>query len=987
MPAMPSFLRIFAAAALTMGVLAAVPPVKSPRTATAAHVDTAASVSAVTTEASIVVDGQDQGRTFDGVGGVSAGGSSRLLVDYPEPERSQILDYLFKPNYGAALDVVKVEIGGEIDATVGAEPSHEPERGVVNCRRGYEWWLMREAQKRNPDIAFYGLMWGAPGWFRGGIWSPDHIDYLISWLDCARQNGFTIRYLGGANESGWNRDFYVALAAGLDAHGYSDVKVVATDNHNPPDYFAAATQMASDPAFAQAVDILGEHDICVWRTLQTHCHTNDAALRSGKPLWDSENSTQDYDIGAEPLARAMNRHYIDARATGNLNWALLSAWYGSFPIGGTGLMLADRPWSGWYDVGPEIWVDAQTTQFTAPGWRYLDGASGYTPGGASYVSLRSPTTNDYTMVVETLDLAAPETLHVSVTGGLSTAPLSVWSTNVRTQSTDDDFVHGGAVTPSGGAFSVTVQPGRVYTFSTTRGQAKGFAEPRASRSQQLPLPYRQDFDSLGAHQLAPYIADVHGGFETAPCAGGRGGLCYQQTLRQQPISWHGVTMPATTIVGDPSWWGDYQVSAHVLLDQPGHVELLGRVESQQHRVAGYHLRVADTGAWSLFTEDAAGKSTTLASGSVDALGVHTWHRLALSFHGDQIRVVLDDQQVATVTDDSHTSGQVGLRVGGWQRAQFDNLTVVPTAPAPHFVPHDQMSADATSAHTANSFGHSYPARYAVDDRVDTAWRSEFDPVQPLPQSITMDLGRTQTVRGLVYRPMVTGVQGGAITAYDIAVSSDGQRFELVASGYWEATIATKVVSLPAASARYVRLTATDAAGCPKNGVAAEINVATSPVTDLGQGAPPVGEVPHFDNVVPYGKVTATATSQQPGYEARFASDGNCGTLWHTAWSPYAPPPQSLTLDLGKSYQASGILVQPRQDGNTNGMVTDYRILVSEDGTNFTEVTSDSWPVDDTTKVARWPATVARYVRLYAVNGSGGYVSAAEVSIGYDPRPR
>ncbi|HZC27988.1 MAG TPA: discoidin domain-containing protein, partial [Actinopolymorphaceae bacterium] len=883
---------------------------------------------------------------------------------------------------------LKVEIGGDVDATVGAEPSHERNRGEVDCHRGYEWWLMKEARKRNPGISFYGLMWGAPGWFDGGIWSQDHVDYLVSWLECARQNGFTIDYLGGANESGWNRDFYVRLAAALDAHGFSAVKVVATDNHGPPDYYAAATAMASDPEFAAAVDVLGEHDVCVWRSLQTHCHANDDAVGSGKPVWDSENSTQDYDIGAEPLARAMNRHYIDAAVTGNLNWALLSGWYGSFPIGGTGLMVADRPWSGWYDVGPEIWVDAQTTQFTAPGWRYLDGGTGYTPGGASYVSLRSSSTDDYTVVVETMDLSGPETVRFDVTGGLSKHALTAWSTNLATRSTGDDFVHDGTVDATGGSFAVRLEPGRVYTFSTTRGQAKSTARPEASPARQLPMPYDQDFDDLparpGAGQLAPYVSDVHGGFETAPCAAGRTGLCYQQSVDQAPLSWHGTTMPPTTIVGDPSWWGDYQVSADAMLAEPGNVELLGRVESQQHRVAGYHLRVADTGTWSLVTEDGAGASTTLASGEVPALGVRSWHRLALRFRGDQIAALLDGHQLASVTDDSHTSGQVGFRVGGWQRAQFDNLAVTPTAPAPKVVPHEQVRVEATSEHAANFSGHSYPARYAVDDRVDTAWKSEFDPAQPLPQAITLDLGRSQTVRGLVYRPMVTGAQGGAITAYDIDVSGDGQHWTNAASGYWEATIATKTVSLPAVSTRYVRLTATDSAGCPKNAVAAEIDVATTPVPDLGEGTPPDTQVPHFDNVVPQQQMQATATSQQPGYEAPHAIDGNCGTLWHTAWSPYAPPPQSITLDLGQGYQTTGLLYQPRQDGNPNGIVTDYQVLASADGVTYSEVASGSWPADAATKVATWPATAARFVRLVGVNGSGGYVSAAEINVGFQP---
>ena len=70
----------------------------------------------------IVLDGNSSGRTFDGLGAVSAGASSRLLIDYPEPQRSRILDYLFKPGYGAALQRLKVEIGADVNSTDGSEP-------------------------------------------------------------------------------------------------------------------------------------------------------------------------------------------------------------------------------------------------------------------------------------------------------------------------------------------------------------------------------------------------------------------------------------------------------------------------------------------------------------------------------------------------------------------------------------------------------------------------------------------------------------------------------------------------------------------------------------------------------------------------------------------------------------------------------------------------------------------------------------------------
>ena len=67
----------------------------------------------------VLLDGNSKGRVFDGLGAASAGASSRLLIDYPEPQRSQILDYLFKPSYGAALQHLKVEIGADVNSTDG----------------------------------------------------------------------------------------------------------------------------------------------------------------------------------------------------------------------------------------------------------------------------------------------------------------------------------------------------------------------------------------------------------------------------------------------------------------------------------------------------------------------------------------------------------------------------------------------------------------------------------------------------------------------------------------------------------------------------------------------------------------------------------------------------------------------------------------------------------------------------------------------------
>src|SRR3984893_17426005 len=145
-------------------------------------------------QASIVIDGKSAGRTFDGLGAVSAGGSTRLLIDYPEPQRSQILDYLFKPGYGAALQHLKVEIGADGQSTDGSEPSHMRTPSDHDSTRGYEWWLMTEARKRNPHIVLEVLPWGAPRWVgesvagKEPLYSPRMGAYVADFIRAAKRD-------------------------------------------------------------------------------------------------------------------------------------------------------------------------------------------------------------------------------------------------------------------------------------------------------------------------------------------------------------------------------------------------------------------------------------------------------------------------------------------------------------------------------------------------------------------------------------------------------------------------------------------------------------------------------------------------------------------------------------------------------------------------------------------------------------------------------
>ncbi|SEO90679.1 NPCBM/NEW2 domain-containing protein [Actinacidiphila rubida] len=801
-------------------------------------------------ETDIAVDGTGSGRTFDGIGAISGGGgNSRLLIDYPEPQRSRILDYLFKPGYGASLQMLKLEIGGDTNSTDGSEPSIEHTKGSVNCTSGYEWWLMEQARQRNPHIKLYGLAWGAPGWIGnttgapggGNFWSQDMIDYLTTWLGCAKQHGLAIDYLGGWNERGYDTGWYEKLHAAL-AAAHLPIDVVGADSG-----LDVAGTMLADPAFDQAVDIVGAHYPCEGGDggSATTCDSSADAKATGKPLWASENGSQDDNTGSGALIRSITRGYLDGKFTAYLNWPLLAAIYPNLPYDTVGLAVAAQPWSGAYSLGTSLWATAQVTQVTQPGWSFIDSASGYLGGdraNGSFVTLKAPDASAYSTIVETSTAGAPQTAHFDVSGGLPTGPVHVWATDLNSTDQARQFVHTGDITPQDGHFSVTFEPGYVYSLTTTTGQGKGTAvSPQESR---LALPYADSFDRPTPNQEARYLSDMQGSFETARCDGGRPGLCVRQMAAQKPIEWQDDS-DAFALIGDTSWT-DYTVTSDVYLEQPGTVELLGRAGQQQRpqsHQAGYFLRVADTGHWSIVKSTAAGELTTLAEGSGKVLGTHRWHTLGLGFSGTTLTAAVDGRRVGSVDDASYGSGQAGLGVVGYQTDEFDNLRITPVqqaAPTPATV------------------------KASVPDRIERGDSATEQVTFTNPAS-------APAVRGLI---LASGAPAGW-TATPAGVTT----FPLVAPG--RSVTATWTVTAPTAADSPVSVTFTPLARYARGGVqhwtygAAATTVPIPPPT----GSPNLSDLSFVSTTNGWGPVERDLSN---GEQA--AGDGRTITLRGTAYA-------------------------------------------------------------------------------------------------------
>ena len=210
-----------------------------------------------------------------------------------------------------------------------------------------------------------------------------------------------------------------------------------------------------------------------------------------------------------------------------------------------------------------------------------------------------------------------------------------------------------------------MQPGYLYTITTTTGQGKGTATSPAQGS--LNLPYSDNFDSYAAGRLPKYLQDNQGAFETAACGGGRSGMCLRQSAPQAPITWKTLADPST--YGGNLNWNNYTVSGDVLLEKSGYVQLEGRVGSQNldpvSAQNAYFLRVTDTGAWSILRNSTNGQLTTLRSGTTAALGTNRWHSLALGFSGSTITATIDGTTVGTVSDSTyrHRSGRLRHQPG------------------------------------------------------------------------------------------------------------------------------------------------------------------------------------------------------------------------------------------------------------------------------------------------------------------------------------
>jgi alpha-L-fucosidase len=145
----------------------------------------------------------------------------------------------------------------------------------------------------------------------------------------------------------------------------------------------------------------------------------------------------------------------------------------------------------------------------------------------------------------------------------------------------------------------------------------------------------------------------------------------------------------------------------------------------------------------------------------------------------------------------------------------------------------------------------------------------------------------------------------------------------------------------------------------------------------------------FAGLLPTGwKVVSVDSQETAGADnsAANAIDNNSSTFWHTRWNDDLALPHFITVDMGGSHRIGGFTYLPRQDGNPNGTVENYRFETSTDGvswtTNIVAGTFANIRNNPSLQEATFAPIAARFFRFTAlkeVNGSG-WTSAAEISV-------
>jgi hypothetical protein len=154
----------------------------------------------------------------------------------------------------------------------------------------------------------------------------------------------------------------------------------------------------------------------------------------------------------------------------------------------------------------------------------------------------------------------------------------------------------------------------------------------------------------------------------------------RQVVTQPPVRWLPAAESPEAILGDRRW-ANYEVGVDVRLTSRAKSGSWGAWATGSQRrplrprrpSCGCATRAAGS------SPSAPGTDGDPRCGRGALLGVHAWHRLELAFAAATVTARIDGTEVASRTGHGPAHGEVGIGLGGYDSADFDNLLIAPTS--------------------------------------------------------------------------------------------------------------------------------------------------------------------------------------------------------------------------------------------------------------------------------------------------------------------
>ena len=671
---------------------------------------------------------KDEGTVYRGLGVITGNNSSRLLMDYKvkNPDAYwEIMNLLFKPDYGAGLTHVKIEFGSDVNSSSGTEPSiMRSENEEADVTRGAGFMFAADALSINPDISVDLLRWGEPKWVTDAFSESDESGHAAryKWYKAAIDKAYDVYGIkfthisADANEtSRVDTDWIIYLANALEnetdeRYDYGKIKIVASDELGS---WTAAKAMLENEELRNAVDILGEH-------YNTWADSNAKTLNSeyGKEIWYTEgiSSTNIAKLAVTSNGSGINgtngsldvcnriiNGYYNGKMTMYEYQPAVAAYYSGAKYFPKSIINAQNPWSGYYEADSGIWTSAHFTMFIKNGWRFVDSAC-YGDGKEAHAI--SETTNNYMTVTDTetgdysIVICNDSEEQRNYTFTLenmekSDAPIYIWETRGpdEGEAYDANYLKRiGVYMPLENKFSIEVKPYSIVTVTTLDKTIDTSVDKCGYEDIPLDINYSDDFeysdDFLAGRGYTPlYTTDYGGAFEVAEIDGNKV-LMQKINKDNKPTDWRyrGTPYPITSLGDDR--WSNYNAEIDFKLTDDsernyvlfGVRYLLAELDTNNAE-NGYALKIYPSGEWELK------KNTgSVLKGAVENFDSSDWHKIKITANGRNITAYLDGEKIAEYVDESAYAHSGRIVIGSsLYNNLFDNLKVTPIENVQHTI--------------------------------------------------------------------------------------------------------------------------------------------------------------------------------------------------------------------------------------------------------------------------------------------------------------